>query len=53
MCGMSHSTVARIGAFTFATALTLSAAACDQETIQPSEENPASDPPDDDEEAEG
>lgn len=45
---MSHSTVARIGAFTFAAALTVSLAACDQETIQPSEENPASEPAEDD-----
>lgn len=50
---MSHSTVARIGAFTFAAALTLSVAACDQETIQPSEENPASEPEEADADDEG
>lgn len=50
---MSHTTAARIGAFTFAAALTLSVAACDQETIQPSEENPASEPEEEDDDAGG
>ncbi|GAA4840137.1 hypothetical protein GCM10023354_20840 [Garicola koreensis] len=40
---MEHTLLTRVSAFTFAGALTLSLAACDDEAIQPSEEDQMTD----------